>query len=366
MTVKKLRSFIAFLLCLAVCAGLIPCFAFASGSDTVPDQKLSPEYLKNASGECGKKLAWILDPDGVLFIKGTGDMDAYGIESIGGQWRTTAPWCDFSSSIKRVIVDNGVTSIGDFAFAYCGKITGITLPDSLTAVGCGAFSNCTSLTSAVIPTEVELIPDWMFEGCTALDNVGINSKVKCIGTSAFMGCSSLTSVLFSDSGELWDKITVGSGNERLYYADVKFFYPVHSKTIDSGEYYIYSRLGGRPCLIIGPDGRACISYSKKQAITVTYLDNGFYSIGDLAVDTDCAAPSAKLKAGMNRDSELKEWTIIPNGASYLIKCRSSDLYIDVENASLNGETGVSLFYRNPGYYAQDWYLEPVSDDSVSK
>ncbi|MBE6976884.1 MAG: hypothetical protein E7439_06830, partial [Ruminococcaceae bacterium] len=91
-----------------------------------------------ASGKCGANLSWKFDELGTLTISGTGDM--YDYESWG------APWYDHYANIKSVIVKEGVTSIGEYAFDSCEKITSILIPGSVTKIGYGAFSYCTSLT----------------------------------------------------------------------------------------------------------------------------------------------------------------------------------------------------------------------------
>ena len=79
-----------------------------------------------ASGTCGENAAWTLDDEGTLTISGQGAMADY---SLAG-----APWYSYSSSdIRQIVVEEGITKIGDSAFCGCTGLTGVTLPDSLTA-----------------------------------------------------------------------------------------------------------------------------------------------------------------------------------------------------------------------------------------
>ena len=144
-----------------------------------------------SSGKCGDNLTWTLD-DGTLTISGHGKMDDYGLLK-------KLPWYNESYSIKEVIINNGVTSIGDEAFSGCHSLTSITIPDSVTAIGMNVFSDCKSLTSVMIPDSVTTIGWWAFEGCTSLINVIIPNSVTTIGWWAFEGCHSLTSVIIPDS-----------------------------------------------------------------------------------------------------------------------------------------------------------------------
>ena len=88
-----------------------------------------------ASGDCGKNgsnVTWTLDSEGVLSITGTGEMT--GFSKYDGL-STSAPWDSCRNEIKSIIISDGVTSIGDYAFPYCGSLTSIVIPDSVTSIG---------------------------------------------------------------------------------------------------------------------------------------------------------------------------------------------------------------------------------------
>ncbi len=87
-----------------------------------------------------------------------------------------------------------VTSIGNYAFAYCDKLTSVTIPDSVTTIGDQAFGNLGNLTSVTIPDSVTSIGNHAFAYCDKLTSVTIPDSVTSIGDSAFADCSSLTSI----------------------------------------------------------------------------------------------------------------------------------------------------------------------------
>ena len=98
-----------------------------------------------ASGTCGvdgDNLTWKLNCDGALIISGTGAMQNY--DHVFGSY---APWADYSSSIKTVIITNGVINIGQEAFYGCTELISATIPHTVTNIGDKAFAYCTSLTS---------------------------------------------------------------------------------------------------------------------------------------------------------------------------------------------------------------------------
>ena len=118
------------------------------------------------SGACGENLTWTLDAAGTLTVSGTGAMKDF------SYYRNT-PWYQSRSSIKAVVIENGVTAIGDSAFSSCSSLSSITIPASVTAIGDSAFDGCRSLTSITIPESVTTIGYRAFSGCSSLKDVSI-------------------------------------------------------------------------------------------------------------------------------------------------------------------------------------------------
>ena len=144
-------------------------------------------------------ITWSLDSNGKLTISGTGAMKDYSSKSYSGTYATSAPWGKYYKDIKSVVIESGITSIGNFAFDNCSSLTSVTIPDSVTSIGNYAFNDCYGLTSVTIPDSVQSIGDSAFSWCSSLTSVTIGSGVTSIGNYAFYGCSSLTSVTIPDS-----------------------------------------------------------------------------------------------------------------------------------------------------------------------
>ena len=102
-------------------------------------------------------------------------------------------------TIKDVIITDGITNIGYWAFEDCSSLTSVSLGDSVQSIGNSAFRGCSSLTSIVIPNGVQSIRYSVFNNCTSLTSVSLGDSVQFIGGSAFENCSSLTSILIPDS-----------------------------------------------------------------------------------------------------------------------------------------------------------------------
>ena len=103
------------------------------------------------------------------------------------------------SSLTTIEIPDSVTSIGVFAFEYCSSLTSIEIPDNVTSIDEGAFYYCSSLTSIKLPNSLTNIGDWLFNDCSELSGIEIPNSVTSIGRAAFSDCSSLTSIEIPDS-----------------------------------------------------------------------------------------------------------------------------------------------------------------------
>ena len=205
-------------------------------------------------GTCGENLTWKLDDAGVLTISGTGAMTDY---------ENNSPWKG-NETIVKVVVAEGVTSIGAGAFVDCfcinevslsstvehigekafagcyslGEIAlpenlksidsrafmdcitmgEITIPNSVTYLGENVFEYCNLLESVTLPQNIEYISNGMFNLCASLTEIKIPVSVTSIGENAFNSCENLTDVYYEDSAAKWGKVSIGVGNDCLLNA----------------------------------------------------------------------------------------------------------------------------------------------------
>ena len=113
------------------------------------------------TGECGSSVTYTLDSEGKLTISGKGAVSDFA--------EGKSPFSD-NDKIKTVVIENGVTQIGNYPFSSCPGISSVELPGSLNGIGEFAFENCTSLTSLTIPDSVTSIGQYAFSGTARISS----------------------------------------------------------------------------------------------------------------------------------------------------------------------------------------------------
>ncbi|MGN1017562.1 MAG: leucine-rich repeat protein, partial [Oscillospiraceae bacterium] len=243
------------------------CFVFS----LLPISAMADE-AQTTSGSCGENVTWAL-VGGVLTISGTGDMEDY------REWR---PWNDSDepvTNVDSIIIEDGVTSIGESAFSYFTNLKNVTIPSSVKRIGYCAFSECPMLKSISIPAGVETIEDGAFSicdglseiivdenneqytsvdgvlfskdkttlisypaaiesdayeipngvtelslrsflGCTNIMSITVPQSVRTIGAWAFSDCAALEDVYYLGEIAQWKVINIDSGNIHLLTASI--------------------------------------------------------------------------------------------------------------------------------------------------
>ena len=176
---KQTRILKIFLALALVCAMVFSLASCASGANA-----------DSANGTHGS-LAWSYEKDTkTLTVTGAGALaDFASADEI--------VWGEVLTSAEKLVVSEGITSIGNYAFYYMPKLTSVTLPSTLTSIGNYAFAFNTTLASVTIPDTVTSIGVGAFEGCGALTSVYLPASVTSIGQRAFAYCYSMTGAVFT-------------------------------------------------------------------------------------------------------------------------------------------------------------------------
>ena len=163
-------------------------------SEDEPEKEIEERNIV-ASGACGVNLTWELDDEGTLTISGTGEMRNYLYD--------TSPWISHRTAIKAVIMESGVTSIGDYAFFNCWSLLWITIPEGVISIGEASFFECKKMTSISLPESLTMIGESAFCACDSLISVTIPENVSSIGFQAFYSDDSLESILVQEGNEYY-------------------------------------------------------------------------------------------------------------------------------------------------------------------
>ena len=155
-------------------------------------------WADDDSGSCGTSVSYsYVESTHTLTISGTGAMADYENPS-------ERPWNSYVEEIETIVIEDGVTTIGKYAFNYCSGLTTITIPASVTSIGDYAFYDCSGLTSVTIPASVTTIGDAAFFNCSGLTAVTIPSSVTTIGVEAFSYCSNIATMTVEDGNTKYD------------------------------------------------------------------------------------------------------------------------------------------------------------------
>jgi len=184
---------------------------------------------------------WNLSEDGTLTITGNGDMPAWSSSS-------TVPWYSDRTKILNVVIEKGITNIGNYAFYNCTGLESVTIPEGVTSIGSSAFTKCKKIKEVhieniakwcevefnysesnplhngaklyengqlieelIIPESVASIGKYAFCGYSSLKKVTIPESITSIGISAFSGCENIEEVHIKNIAK-WCEIAFGEKN----------------------------------------------------------------------------------------------------------------------------------------------------------
>ncbi len=259
-----------------------------------------------ASGYCGanddgENLTWTLTgtaTNATLTISGTGPMR--GFNMLNTDTEDDTPWSEHLEKIKKIVVEEGVSTISRDAFYNAGKAETVSLPDSIMSIGYNAFSYCTklksvtippsiriidsavflrceSLETVVLPDEIATIDEYAFCGCTSLKNINVPSSLKKIGESAFDECESLQYFVLPEGVK-----TIGdsafSGCSELLKCNI----PSTCTSIGKFAFMGCRKMGGKFVIPSGVKAIQSCTFDACEKIEEIILPQGLTTIGERA------------------------------------------------------------------------------------
>lgn len=219
---------------------------------------MSISTMMAESGTCGNNLTWDLT-DGVLTISGTGGMTNWD----DSPNYTDIPWYSFRSDIISVIINSGVTSIGNRAFFQCSSLENVEIPSTVTSIGEEAFYVCTTLPSITIPINTNNIGNGAFKQCCSLISIAVEN-----GNSTYDNRNNCNAIIETATNTL----IVGCQNTII-----------PSSVTSIGNYSFYGRIGLTEIEI--PSSVTSIgdgAFSGCTGLTSLTLPNSVINIGSYA------------------------------------------------------------------------------------
>ena len=254
---------------------------------------------------------------------------------------------------REVIVPNGVTSIGRWAFYGCSGLTSITIPNGVTSIGENAFNSCSGLTSITIPNGVTSIGENAFDGCSGLTSITLPNSVKSIGDCAFSGCSGLTN------------ITIPNRVARIGFAAFSGCSGLTSisipNSVTSIEKYAFSGCSGLASIML-PDSVMSIEYSAFSgcsglaSIVVNEGNTRYYSAGNCIIEKK----KGRLVLGCKSSTIPADGSVTSigehafSGCSGLTSITIPDSVTSIESFAFSGCSGLTNIIVNEGntrYYS---------------
>ena len=327
-----------------------------TGSYT-PEANTELYAIWRITGALNDSISWTLFDNGKLLLTGSGKMPNF-------SYPDYAPWYAHREQITQLVISEGVTSIGNYAFNGCSGLTSVTIPERVTSIGSAAFDGCSGLesvtipdsvtsigsdafedcsglqavnisdlrcwlqisfsysdsnpltyahklylngnevTALVIPEGVTSIGSYAFRGCSGLTSVTIPESVTAIGSSAFSDCSGLTSVTIPDSVTSigYSAFSGCSGLQAVNISDLRCWLQISFSNTYSNPLGDAHRLylgGEELTTVVIPDGvtSICYSFYGCSGLTSVTIPESVTSIGNYAF-SDCS----KLKSVTIPDS----------------------------------------------------------------
>ena len=172
---------------LGIAAMLVLLLALLTGTALAADEEIAGADFNDG------KMHWSISADHLLTISGSGEMPNYTRD-------VNAPWYPYQGQIESIIVEDGITALGNFSFYGCSKAVSIDIPDGIITIPDSCFEECSSLESIDLPDSVRTFGEFAFYYCSQLKSITIPEGVmKLTSNRLFQICSSLNSITLPSS-----------------------------------------------------------------------------------------------------------------------------------------------------------------------
>lgn len=158
---------------------------------------------ENLSGKCGEAVNWSLDAEsGVISITGCGPMTNYRPDR-------KAPWHGYREQIREIVIGEGVTTLGEYAFVKCPNLIKVQFSSTVDTVRFHGLTECNALTELRFPEGVRVLESRSVAKCMGLRKLYIPLSMKAIDFKALFKCQPVGEVVYAGTEEQWNKIRIG-------------------------------------------------------------------------------------------------------------------------------------------------------------
>ena len=309
--------------------------------------------IGNTGGKCGENVYWELSENGTLHIYGNGKMQTGGFHE---------PWRKYKEQITSVVIEDGVTSIREFAFATHTCLENVVIGNGITEIEFGAFDGCTSLSSIIIPDSVSSMGGSVFEDCTNLSSVTIGNGVKSVGRLAFDGCKNLSKTNYTGTVDQWVEIEFDDYTSNPIYYSRNLY--INDKLVTNVELtnakkicsYVFNNCDSIQNVVIGNEATSISAgaFNRCTSLKNITIGNGVTNIG-----TDAFADCTALQNVTIGNGVTSIGSEAFDGCANLLKANYTgtiNQWVEI-NFELFGHE--SLPTSNPVFYSKNLYINDV-------
>ena len=313
-----MKKLLSILLAVLMVVSIVPLSAFAG------------EWF-GYCGANGENVKFILSgnaypADYVVTLQGEGNTKDYA-------YFDASIFYSYSNSVRKITIEEGITSIGDYLFPGFSSLYYVSLPKTLTKIGKGSFMGlnsivCSTLKSIVIPCGVEIIGEKAFQNQSGLSSVVLSKNLKEIGLRAFDGCSVLDLVHYLGTEKDWNSMTIGNYNTKIINATRHYCTPLDIIDATCSESGVINTWYCNECdeVFEGGETLEATGHTYEEVVTEpTCTAQGYTTY-------TCACGDSYVEPGEAATGHSHEETVVPptcEGQGYTqYVCACGDSYMD--------------------------------------
>ncbi len=256
---------------------------------SVSQGEVTVEKPASVASGVSDSLIWELDQDGTLTFSGTGQMKNY-------ESKSEMPWYAYRDQIRTVVLDEGVASIGDYAFYGMPLLESVEMASTVTEIGDYAFKNAPKLAHVTLPEKLSSLGDSAFYACTSLRSIEIPAELYTIKPYTFKNCTALAEVTFREGNLM--KISDGA------FYNTALTALTLPDCLDILDEYTFKNCAGLTDIVLGcglTELREAVFYG--TAITELTIPEGITRIGPYAFKNCTELVRMELPESLNSVGE---------------------------------------------------------------